>query len=247
MRFFIFIIGVLLASSCKTNNLFEDKKGNKKAEPITLDSAFLYNPNYQYTIRRDDKISVSVWGQDELSVGSVYGIYNSNEVYGKWLLVDINGYIELPKIGNTHVEGLTIPQLKDSLRLSYSKWLIKPIVDIKVLNKEISILGEVRNPQVLPIDKDNNTLLEIIARSGGLEPYANIKHIKIIRQEGPNVRIANIDLSKSGGYFSKNIQLHPSDIVVVPSKKYKEFDKRISIIIPFTSTATALAILLKAF
>ena len=104
-----------------------------------------------------------------------------------------------------------------------------------------------RNPQVLPIDKDNNTLLEIIARSGGLEPYANIKHIKIIRQEGPNVRIANIDLSKSGEYLSKNIQLHPSDIVVVPSKKYKEFDKRISIIIPFTSTATALAILLKAF
>lgn len=245
MRFVVFWGLLLLLGSCKTSNLFEYEKG--KTPPTKLDAAFRYDSTYQYSIRKDDKLNISVWGQDELSVGSVYGIYNSNEVYGKWLLVDANGNIEVPKVGTMKVLDMTVPALKDSLKTLFAKWVLKPVVDVKVLNKEITVLGEVRNPQVLQTDKDHNTLLEILSRAGGFEVYANLKYVKVLRQEGENVRVANIDLSKAGGYLSKNIQLHPGDVVIVPSKKYKEFDRRISIIIPFTSTITAAAILLKAF
>lgn len=209
-----------------------------------VDSAFHYDSAYTYHIRKSDKVNISVWGHDDLSVGSVYGIYNSNEVYGKWLMVDDRGTIDVPKHGSMSVEGLSIPELKDSLKLIYSKWILNPVVDVKILNKEVSVLGEVRNPGVIKLEKDCMSLLEVISRCGGFEFYANMKHVKIIRQEGPHVRMANINLSQSKDYLMQNIQLHPGDVVIVPSKSYKEFDKRISTIIPFTSTATAVAVLL---
>lgn len=231
----------LLFTSCKTQNLFVTK------EEVVDKETFRYEDNYEYRIRKDDKISLSVWGEDNLSVGSVYGIYNSNEVYGKWLLVDINGNIEVPKIGTKNVLNKTIPELKSEIKEELKKWLVNPIVDIKVLNKEITILGEVRNPNTIQVDKDHNNLIEMISKTGGFEFYANLKSIKILRQEGENVRVTNIDLTEATDILNQNILLHPGDIVIVPSKKYKEFDKRISTIIPFTTTVSAAAILIGLF
>lgn len=237
------LIGCLFSFlvSCKTQNLLVEKNEIVDMKP------FFYDNSYQYKIEKDDKISVSVWGEDSYSVGSVYGIYNSNEVYGKWLLVDANGNIEIPKIGTTNVLGKTIPELKELLKNNLKQWLLNPVVDVKVLNKEITILGEVRNPNTILVDKDHNTLLEIVSKAGGFEFYANLKSIKVLRQNGENVYVANIDLTNPTDILNKNIQLHPGDIIIVPSKKNKEFDKRISTIIPFTTTVSAAAIIMGLF
>lgn len=228
--------------SCKTQNLFVAAQVDK-----VVDSVFCYNGDYQYKIRKDDKISISVWGQEDFSIGSVYGIYNSNEVYGKWLMVDAHGNIEVPKLGTKYVYGETIIQIKDSLKKELKKWIINPVVDVRVLNKEITVLGEVKTPGVINVDKDHNSLVELIGKSGGFDFYANLKKIKIIRQEGSDVRITNLNLTRSEDFLNKNILLHPGDIVIVPSKRYKEFDKRISVIIPFTTAISAAAIILKLF
>ena len=232
---------VLLFTSCKTQNLLVSKNETKDT------TNFVYDENYQYKIRKDDKISISVWGEDNLSVGSVYGIYNSNEVYGKWLLVDANGNIEVPKLGTKNVVNKTIPELKAEIKNELKQYLVNPVVDVKVLNKEITILGEVRNPNTIQVDKDHNNLLEMISKTGGFDFYANLKSIKVLRQEGNDVKVTNIDLTNATDILNQNIQLHPGDIVIVPSKKNKEFDKRISTIIPFTTTVSAAAIIIKLF
>lgn len=241
----LLMLALASLSSCKTTNLFVDKQaGNGVAQ---LDSVFLNDAAYEYRIRKDDKVTISIWGQDELSVGSTYGIYNSNEVYGKWLMVDARGNIDIPKIGTVHVEQMSIIELKDSLKTRFGEWIKTPVVDVKILNREITILGEVRDPQVIKVDEERNTLIELIARCKGLDFYADAKHIKVLRQVGTDVHVANINLTKSGDYLSKNINLYPGDVVIVPSKKNKEFDKRISIIIPFSTTLTAAAIFMGAF
>lgn len=232
---------LLLLTSCKTQNLLVSENETKDT------THFVYDENYQYKIRKDDKISISVWGEDNLSVGSVYGIYNSNEVYGKWLLVDANGNIEVPKLGTKNVVNKTIPDLKDEIKNELKQYLVNPVVDVKVLNKEITILGEVRNPNTIQVDKDQNNLLEMISKTGGFDFYANLKSIKILRQEGNDVRVTNIDLTNATDILNQNIQLHPGDIVIVPSKKNKEFDKRISTIIPLTTTVSAAAIIMGLF
>lgn len=229
---------LMLLVSCKTYNVLEEEQASRNMQN------FSYDPNYEYRIRKDDKITLSVWGQDDLSVGSVYGIYNSNEVYGKWLLVDINGNIEIPKLGRTPVVGKSLPELKEEIKTKLKKWLVNPIVDVKVLNKEIAVMGEVRNPAVIQVDKDQNTLLELVSKAGGFEMYANLKSIKILRQEGENVRVTNIDLTKMKDVPNQNILLHPGDYIIVPSKKSKDFDKRISTIIPFATVTSAAAILI---
>lgn len=233
-----YLIITLFLFSCKTQNLFVEK--SKKE--VKIDSAFSYEPRYEYHIRKDDKISLSVWGQDELSIGSVYGIYNSNEVYGKWLLVDASGNIEIPKVGTTNVLNKTITQLKEELKETFKKWIANPIVDVKILNKEITVLGELKNPGVVKVDKDQNNLLELISKSGGTDFYANLKSIKIIRQVGAGVKMTNVDLTCKGNYLAQNITLHPGDVVIVPSKKNKEFDKRISTIVPLLSAISTAAI-----
>lgn len=244
-KLLLFSFFAIAFSSCKTTNLFVDKQaGNEVSQ---LDSIFFNDAAYEYRIRKDDKITISIWGQDELSVGSTYGIYNSNEVYGKWLMVDAQGNIDLPKVGRMQVEHMSIIELKDSLKYTFGEWIKTPVIDVKILNREITVLGEVRDPQVIKIDEERNTLLEMIARCKGLEFYANAKHVKVLRQVGNDVHVANIDLTRTGDFQLKNINLYPGDVVIVPSKKYKEFDKRVSIIIPFTSTLTAAAIFMGAF
>lgn len=240
----VFLGVLLLLSSCKTTNLFVDKDASTKV--ADLDAAFFADGAYEYHIRKDDKVTISIWGQDELSVGSTYGIYNSNEVYGKWLMVDAEGNIEVPKIGTLHVEKMTIIQLKRLIQDRFSEWIKVPVVDVKILNREITVLGEVRDPQVINVDKERNTLLDMIALCKGLEFYANAKSIKILRQVGEHVHIANIDLTEKGDYLQKNINLYPGDVVIVPSKKNKDFDRRVSTIIPFATTITAAAILISA-
>ncbi len=246
LKFILFLGIILLLDSCKTQNLFHFSP-EKENEEIKLDSIFRYRADYQHIIEIDNKVNISVWGQDELSIGSVYGIYNSNEVYGKWLMVDANGNIEIPKIGTMMVKGMTLPMLKDSIKSLISQWIANPIVDVKVMNKEITLLGEFRNPAVIHVDKDNNSLLELVAKAGGFEYYANLKRIKVLRQDGPKVRIANIDLTIASDEGARNIQLRPGDIIIAPSKKNKEFDKRISTIIPIATSATSAAILIGAF
>lgn len=239
----LLLLTALFFVSCRTSNILAGEP--KSEQKAILDSVF-YSP-HPYHIRKDDKITISIWGQDNLSVGSTYGIYNSNEVYGKWLMVDASGNIEIPKIGRLRVENMTIIQLKDSLRILFGEWVKTPIIDIKILNRSIMVLGEVRDPQTISVDKERTSLLEALAICKGVDFYANLKSIKVFRQVGENVHVASIDLSKSGDYRLKNITLYPGDVVIVPSKKYKAFDKRISTIIPFTTTLSAAAILLGLF
>jgi len=241
IHFSILLVVVALLMGCKTQNIFDVSKS--EAKEMAYDSLLHFNPNYEYTLRQDDKVTISVWGQTDLSVGSTYGIYNSNEVYGKWLMVDAKGNIEVPKIGTFHVQGLTLIQFKTMLKDSIARWLINPVVDVKILNKEISMLGEFKSPIVINIDKEYNYLLTMVARAGGFDKYANLKHVKILRQIGPHVQLITLDLTKTGDYRFKNIPLYPGDVVIAPSRKYKNFDSRVSTIIPFTSVITAGALL----
>lgn len=245
LNIFLIISIFSLMFSCKTSNLLVKKNTDNKA--TALDPVFHPNYGYQYHIRKDDKITISVWGQDELGVGSSYGIYNSNETYGRWLMVDANGKIEVPKVGTIKVENKTIVELKEILKERFGLWVKNPIVDIKVLNREITVLGEVRDPQTITIDKEKNKLLDMIAKCKGFEFYANLKYVKVLRQVGNDVHVANINMTDGEDYNLKNIDVYPGDVVIVPSKKFKTFDKRISTIIPFTSTLTAASIFLRLF
>lgn len=226
----LIIFTAIVLMSCSTHNLMESKfKQSEQTHEILMDSVYVYH------VRKDDKISVSIWGHDDLSVGSIFSIYNSNEVYGKWVLVDENGFVILPKIGKVQAEGLTIKELVKKLEERYSTFIIDPVISVKILNREVTVLGEVRNQGPLLLEKETNTVYEILGRAGGLEFYANKKNIQLIRGG-----IAySLDLTQD----VQHIVVRPNDIIHVPTRKGKMIDKKAPTIIPFTSAITALAVI----
>jgi polysaccharide biosynthesis/export protein len=238
------IISVVIAfSSCATQNLLvQTKPAEERSRKV--DSAFRYDSSYQYKIRKYDKISISIWDHDDLSVGSLYGIYNSNEVYGKWLMLDAEGNVIVPKIGRISLYDLTVIQARKKLEDEYKKWLVNPIIEIKVLNKEITILGELKTPGKFLLEKDNNSLLDIIGKAGDFDFYANKTKIQIIRPMKDSAMVLTVDLTKMDNYASANIHIQPGDIINVPSRKGKVWDKRAgSVIVPIATVISSFVLL----
>lgn len=225
----------LAMMSCATQNIFT-------APTVVQNNS---DSNYQYTLRKDDKINISVWDHDDLSVGSLYGIYNSNEVYGKWLILDNKGEVAVPKIGNIQLSGLTVLQAEEKLRNEYKKWIVNPIIELKVLNKEVTIIGELKTPGKYLLEKDQNTLIEIIGKAGDFDFYADKKHIQIIRNENGKSEKILIDLTGKNSYGFAGFNIHPGDVIYVPSRKGKHWDKRAgSTIVPIATVVSSIVLVL---
>lgn len=229
---FILIVITLLFCSCSFQNIFDTKEQNNITELLTVDSTF------EHRITVDDKLSVSVWNHDNMSIGSLFGIYNSNEVYGKWVLVDAAGYIMVPKLGRVRLGGLTCLEAADTLAALYSSILVKPNLVVKVLNRDVTILGEVRSPGKYILEKESNTLTDIIGNAEGFEFYADKKKIQLIR----NNKSYLIDFTKlmDNNY---RILVQAGDVINVPTRRGKSIDKKAPTLIPFASALTALAVI----
>jgi polysaccharide export outer membrane protein len=239
------VLVMLLFTSCKTHNMFVPVSNM----PAKIDSSFYQiTDSYQYRIRKNDKLNISIWNNDDISVGSIFGIYNSGEGYGKWLMVDANGSIPVPQVGDLKVEGLTVLEAKTLLSKVLSKTIVNPVIDVKILNKEITILGEVKNPGKISLEKDKYTLVEILGLAGDFELYGNKAKVQVIRMINNEAHYITVDLSKMNGYTANNIRVLPGDVLYVPARKSKEWDKRAgSTVIPVASAVTTLILILKTY
>lgn len=236
---FSLILVLIAMSSCQTRNLFVNKNYNETPVDSSL---FILPPDYEHLIAPDDKISVSIWNHDDLSVGSLFSIYNANEVYGRWILVDIEGYVELPELGKTKLAGMTISQAEEKLNTLFAEYIVNPVIVVKVMNREITVLGEVRTPGVFPLEKERYTILEMIGQAQGINFYGDAEHVKLIRDGKDYV----IDFSKMDTYATSNVLLKDGDIIYVPTRKGELLDKKSPTLIPFASLITALAIIYSA-
>ncbi len=238
-------IGVILSfifslSSCKVQNLVQSS--TEKTDNRDLYS--VESRNYEYRICPNDKLSISVWGHDDLSVGSVFGIYNSNEVYGKWILVDRDGMVSLPELGAFKVVDLTTRELTNRLKSHYSKLIQKPIIVVKVLNKRISLLGAVKQASSIVLDEEQVPLLELIAKAEGFDYYADRSNIKLVREKNGIPKEYILDLTQMDTFVQNNILIRPGDLIYVPNKNGKAFDKKSNRMLPFLGVLSSLAVLI---
>lgn len=224
--------------SCKSNRLFRNKLPVQDSVNYAMDSAF------EHLIKPDDKLSISIWNHDDLSVGSIFGIYNSNEVYGKWLLVDKMGEVAIPSAGKIKLAGLNTRQAADTLKTLLSTKIVSPVIVVRVLNLQATILGEVKTPGVFILEKERNSLTEIIGRCGGINYYADVKHVKIIRTGVMGMKSEFIvDISKVETPLNPYPIIKPDDVIYVPPRASQVFDKQLGSIIPIASLISSLALI----
>jgi polysaccharide biosynthesis/export protein len=159
-----------------------------------------------YVIGIEDVLSIMVWREPDLSV--------------KELVVRPDGKISLPLVGDILANGLTPKQLQDSIAEKLKAYVAVPSVFVtvlKTLSQSVSVVGQVNRPGVVPLGGPL-TVLDLLARAGGLNEYANEKDIRILRQEGgKTVQFPfNYKDAIRGKNLKQNIQLKNGDIVMIP-------------------------------
>ncbi|MBL3926358.1 sugar transporter, partial [Bacteroides thetaiotaomicron] len=84
------------------------------------------------------------------------------------------GYIEFPILGKLKVVDLTRKQVADLIknRLISENLINDPLIFVDILNIKITVMGEVKSPQVLQVEDSRITLLEAITRTGGVTTNA---------------------------------------------------------------------------
>ncbi|MDA3854376.1 MAG: polysaccharide export protein, partial [Bacteroidales bacterium] len=236
-KWYYIVVLCCVAWSCKTTNVFENYRNETALE---LDSLIMFQDTVEYKLAINDKISISVDEHPDLSIGSIFGVYNSDEVYGKWVLIDVNGEATLPKIGKIPLAGLSLREAEVRIAELLLEYIKNPIVVVNVMNWQVSVLGEVIIPGNYSIEKMNNSLLDYISKAGGFDAYAKKADVRLIRGLGPDMKVYIIDMTDFYTYHKHQVNLQPGDVIYVPSSNGKKLDERASTLLPYASFISAL-------
>ena len=126
----------------------------------------------------------------------------------------------MPLIGLVHVSGMTISQVEEMLSTKLKRFIDKPQVTLTVVevrSKSVYLTGEVARPGVYALLSATN-VAQLVVKAGGLTPFAHRSSVLVLRNTNGVQEKLKINLSKvlRGEAPEQNIQLLPSDIVVVP-------------------------------
>lgn len=139
---------------------------------------------------------------------------------GQTYQVEDDGVVALPVIGRIKVAGLTRTEAMKLIEDDYRKDVLKdPIIDLKIINLKVTLLGEVKAQGNYPLLKDKTNLIEMIGAAGGLTDKANEKNIKIIRGDPKNPQVTEVDLSKTGTLADPRLILQNDDIIYIAQNK----------------------------
>lgn len=156
-------------------------------------------------------------------------------------LVNNQGIVKFPMVGELNIEGLTIRQAEEILQKEYQSYYEDPFVVLSFLNKRVIVLGA-PGGQVIPLQNENMRLAEVLALAKGIDNNAKAHNIRVLR--GDQAFIA--DLTTFEGYKNSNMIIQPGDIVYVePVRKpfiegVREYGPIFSLI---TSIATLIVVL----
>lgn len=222
---FVLMAWIVLASSCATSK-----------DIVYLQDTNVYpssgiGQNYEIKIQKDDLLGITVNSKDpELALpfnlptiayqaGKGEQLTTAQQLQG--YLVDSEGNIDFPLLGNLHVAGMTRLELTNLLkkRLTDGNYLSDPVVNVKLLNYKIAVMGEVTKPGTYPINSDRVSILDALSMAGDLTIYGKREDIKIIREENGIRTVAVVDLKSSDLFASPYFYLQQNDVVYVSPNK----------------------------
>lgn len=136
-------------------------------------------------------------------------------------LVDSYGKIDLPVVGSFKVAGMTVPQIRDTLKIKLGKYLENPSVRVIFDNFKITVLGEVQKPGVYTVRNERLTLPEALGLAGDMTIYGNRKTVLLIREENQKRNFIRLDLTNRSFFDSPYYFLNPNDVIYIEPGKGK--------------------------
>ena len=138
-------------------------------------------------------------------------------------LVNSDGFIQLPILGNIKAAGISRKQLKADITslILDKKLLIDPIVTIRYLNFEVTVLGEVAHPTVINVPNEKISLVKALGLAGDITVYGKKDNVLLIRENDGKRNIKRINLNSRNFLTSSYYYLQPNDVIYVEANTEK--------------------------
>ncbi|MGV8947309.1 MAG: polysaccharide biosynthesis/export family protein [Lutibacter sp.] len=136
-------------------------------------------------------------------------------------LVNSDGEINFPVLGKIKAEGYTTKELTNKLTEALAVYIKKPIVNIRLTNFKITVLGEVKVPGTYPVPNERISILEAIGLAGDLTIQGKRQTVVLIREQGGKRTFVDIDLTSKEMLNSPYFYLAQNDVLIVEPNKSK--------------------------
>jgi polysaccharide export outer membrane protein len=205
------------------------------------------NIEANYSIQKNDLLQLEVYTNKgerivDPNMAEVQTSENTgNETVSRTYLVNSDGLVKFPLIGDIKLDGLTIRDAEDLCTREYAKFYKEPYIILKYSNKRVIVLGAVGG-KVIPLQNENMKLTEIIALAGGMDINGKATNIRILRDK----EVIVADLSTIAGYQKFNIFVKPNDIIYVEPvrRPFIEALRDYGPVLGFISSVTTLVVLI---
>lgn len=206
---------ILLSWGCSSykQNIMLRTPEDFKSAPITKE---ILQAERNYVIQKNDYLKIEVYtnkGERIIDPNPELSNPTATSTQPRSIptyLVELNGIVKFPVVGELRMEGLTLRQAESILQVEFDKYFKECFVLLTFQNKRVIVLGAVGG-QVIPLYNQNVTLAEILAMAKGLDNFAKAGNIRIVRNE----RIFLVDLSTTEGFQAGNMIVEPGDIIYV--------------------------------
>lgn len=229
MRKLIFLLFIsLFVTSCKpkqnmiylSNHNFEQEKNNARYEGLKIKEADIL----EIIVSSFDENAVKPFNLSTINSTNTTDQNSSEASTANRYMVSSDGYVTMPVIGKVFCKGMTKVQLKDDLEERLKTYLLDPIVDIRLINLNISVLGEVKSPGNKTVTNERINVFQALALAGDMTDAANRTNVKLIRyseETGKDVTY-NLDFSEASIINSPYYYLQQNDILYVEPDKHKQ-------------------------
>lgn len=207
----VMVVVSMMTTSCVTS------KSVRYLRDMPIEGVPL-NDRFEATIAPYDELRIYVMqGKDEELVKPFNVLGSAGTTSGQnrmGYLVDVNGNIEFPVLGELHVEGLTRLQLQDTIasHLVEKGYLSDPTVMVRFLNFKVFMLGT-ESGKVLNISEERCTFLEALAMAGGLSLYTRRDRIGVMREVDGRMVIHYLDPRSTEIFNDEFYLLQQNDII----------------------------------
>ncbi len=147
------------------------------------------------------------------------GSAGSGEKLNEGYLVDKQGTINYPVLGNLKLAGLSKTEATRLLTTKIGQYVKNPIINIRFLNFKITVVGEVNSPATINVPTERINIVEALGLAGDITVYGKKKNVLIIRERNGVRNTVRIDLTDKESLNSPYYYLQQNDIVYVEPEK----------------------------
>lgn len=184
--------------------------------------------NYEPLIKTDDILFIHVSTLDPkaaepFNIGQSEGgvAANAMQLQRTTYLVNNAGFIQFPVLGDLKVTGLSRVQLIELLRTKITEYVKDPVINLRIMNYKISVLGEVNNPGTFNLSSERITVPEALAMAGDMTLFGKRENVLILREDQGVKTSYRLDITNPAIVNSPYYYLTQNDVVYVEPNQRK--------------------------